>query len=76
MGCVQTKVGFGKYYSIMIKLIMIAWSLIEHRVLVGSRLRLGLGSDIIMIKLIMMTRSRIERRVLVGSRLKLGLGII
>ena len=57
----------------MIKLIM---GLIEHRVLVGSRLRLGLGLARIMIKSIMMTQSLIERRVLVGSRLSLGLGII
>ena len=72
MGCVQTKVGFGKYYSIMIKLIITAWSLIEHRVLVGSRLKMGLGLARIMINLIMITQSLIEHRVLLGSGLRLG----
>ena len=55
---------------------MMTRGLIERRVLLGSRLRLGLGLARIMIKLIMMTQSLIERRVLVGSRLRLGLGII
>ena len=71
MGCVQTKVGIGNYY-----IIMIAWSLIEHRVIVGSILRLGLGLASIIIKLFMISRSLMERRVLVGARLRLGLGII